>query len=123
MPIDKSGPRQFIEGEDKEFIVRRMRITREFIRKAGFTIGCPGCRAVNRGQSAVNHSEECRKRIEDKFREEGNATILRADERIRERDEERDNKRRRKAAGNADNADRGGVEEQQAEDNQQQQDE
>ena len=83
-----------MEGEEKDFIVRRMRITREFIRKVGFTIGCQGCRAVNRGQSAVNHNEECRRRIEGMLREEGDEKALRSDERIRERSEERDNKRR-----------------------------
>jgi hypothetical protein len=42
------------------------------------------------------------------LREAGNEQVLRADERIRERDEERANKRRKQAAGNG-NADRGGV--------------
>ena len=98
-----------MEGEEKDFIVRRMRITREFIRKAGFTNGCPGCRAVNRGQPAVNHNEECSSRIEGMLREAGNEKVLRADERIKERNEERDNKRRRLAGGNQDNSARRGV--------------
>ena len=76
IPIDRGEPRQSIEGEEKDFIVRRMRITREFIRKVGFTIGCPWCRAVNRGQSAVNHNEECRARIETTLREQGNDKVL-----------------------------------------------
>jgi hypothetical protein len=113
IPVTRTEPGQLMEGEDRDFIVRRMRINRETIRKLGFTIGCPGCRAVNRGQSAVNHNEACRSRVEGLLREAGNETILRADERIRERNEERDNKRRTVAAGNADNADRGGVEQQQ----------
>jgi len=108
-PFDRSGPRQLIEGEERDFIVRRMRITREFIRKVGFTIGCPGCRAVDRGQSAVSHNEECRHRIETMLRAEGNGKILRSDERIRERNEERDNKRRRRAGDNQENIARGGV--------------
>ena len=63
IPASRTEPRQLVEGEEKEFIVRRARISREVIRKVGFTIGCPGCRAVNRGQSAVYHNEECRRRI------------------------------------------------------------
>ena len=109
VPINKSQPGQLLEGEEKDFIVRRMRINRERIRKVGFTIGCPGCSAVNRGQSAVNHNEECRRRIEGMLREAGNETIIRADERIRERNEERDKKGRRKAADNQQDATRGGV--------------
>ena len=87
IPIDRTGPIQLIDGEESDFIVRRMRITRELIRKVGFTIGCPGCRAVNRGQPAVNHNEECRRRIEGMLREEGNEKVLRSDERIKERNE------------------------------------
>ena len=88
IPIDRTGPRQLIEGEESDFSVRRMRITREFIRKVGFAIGCPGCRAVNRGQPAVNHNEECRRRVEGMLREQGNEKILRSDERIKERKNE-----------------------------------
>ena len=109
IPVDRTGPRQLIEGEETGFTVRRMRITREFIRKVGFTIGCPACRAVNFSQPAVNHNEECRRRIEGMLREQGNENILRSEERIKERNEERDNKRRRMADGNQGNAARGGV--------------
>ena len=66
-----------------------MRITRECIRKVGFKIGRPGCRAVNRNQQAVNHNEECRRRIEGMLRDQGNEKIVRSDERIKERNEER----------------------------------
>ena len=38
-----------MSGEPREFKYRRARITKEDIRKAGFTEGCPGCKAVNRG--------------------------------------------------------------------------
>jgi len=44
------------------------------------------------------------------LREEGNDKVLRSDERVRERNEERDNKRRRRADGNQADAARGGVE-------------
>jgi hypothetical protein len=121
IPINRTAPGQLVEGEEKDLIVRRMRISRETIRKLGFTIGCLGCRAVNRGQSAVNHNEECRKRVEGIIRESGNQTIIRADERIKERNEDRENKRRRVATDNEDNASRGGVVEQQQRQDQQEQ--
>ena len=47
---------------------RRLRISRQDIEKYGFTVNCPGCRAVNRGQAAQNHSEECRKSILEEIR-------------------------------------------------------
>jgi hypothetical protein len=55
------------------------------------------------------------------LREAGDDKLLRADERIMERNEERDSKRRRKAVGNADNAVRGGVDNPEAVDNRVQQ--
>jgi hypothetical protein len=53
------------------------------------------------------------------LREQGNEAIKRADERLRERDEERANKRQRQAVVNQGNGDRGGVE--MRDDNQEQQ--
>ena len=55
-------------GEPRAISRRRMRITRKQIVKIGFTVGCPGCRAVNRGLPAVDHSEECRRRFEHDVR-------------------------------------------------------
>jgi len=71
LPEDRHKPIPVIRGEEGDYIVRRMRINRETIRKLGFTVGCPGCRAVNRNLPAVNHNEECRKRIEEHLRNEG----------------------------------------------------
>ena len=75
-----------------------------------FTAGCPGCRAVNRNLPAVNRNEECRKRIEDKLREEGHQRILESDDRFKRREEDRDNKRRRMAGEDQGDIARGGVE-------------
>ena len=88
MPEDRTAPRQVIEGEEKDYMFMRMRIRRKFIRKVGFTVGSPGRRAVNRGQPAVNHSEECRKKTEGMLREQGNEKVIRSDERIKSRNEE-----------------------------------
>ena len=49
---------------------RRMRFDADDFDKYGYTIGCPGCRAKNRGDISVNHSEECRQRIEQEIRED-----------------------------------------------------
>ena len=68
VPKDTDPVNPVAKGEDKEAIPRRVRITREQIRMQGFIVGCPGCRAVNRGLPAVNHTEEigrasCRERV------------------------------------------------------------
>ena len=53
------------EAEDnKEPSKRRARITREDIVRLGFTLGCPGCKAISRNAPAQNHTELCRDRIE-----------------------------------------------------------
>ena len=48
MPRDSEGVTQPMEGQDSDLVHRRVRITREQVRLMGFTVGCPGCRAVNR---------------------------------------------------------------------------
>ena len=35
--------------------------------KSGITLGCPGCRAANRGVKGVNHNEKCRLRLEEEI--------------------------------------------------------
>ena len=56
----------------KPEIKRRARISRTDVIRVGFTIGCPGCTAINRGEKeAQNHTEECRARIEKALMEEG----------------------------------------------------
>ncbi len=50
-----------IDGKDG-CVPRRLRTTKKDLEKFGFTVGCPGCRAANRGSTAVGHMEECRKR-------------------------------------------------------------
>merc|ERR1711951_334153 len=54
-------------------IKRRARITREEVAKAGFTVGCPGCRAISRNAPAQNHTETCRKRLEEAITKQGGA--------------------------------------------------
>ena len=51
--------------EMAEPAARRRVITQLELEKYGFTLGCPGCLAKQRGEVAKRgHSEACRKRIE-----------------------------------------------------------
>ena len=43
----------------------------------GFTIGCPGCRAISRNAPSQNHTETCRKRIEQALTAQGGASAKR----------------------------------------------
>ncbi len=56
---------------------RRHRITKRDLEKFGFTVGCPDCRAANRGSTAVGHTEECRKRIMEEVEKAGDDRIER----------------------------------------------
>ena len=44
-------------SEPQKEIRRRARITRDEDMRAGFTVGCPGCRAISRNAPAQNHTE------------------------------------------------------------------
>merc|ERR1712240_395363 len=56
----------------KSEIKRRARISRTDVIRVGFTLGCPGCRAISRGEKeSQNHTEQCRARIEKALIEEG----------------------------------------------------
>ena len=68
--------------DESEPTRRRVIITREIVNKYGYTAKCQGCTAINRGIAKQPHSEACISRIEGKLREEGNANLQRADERV-----------------------------------------
>ena len=59
------------EGMRQEPTRRRTRITREDVKKFGYSLNCPGCRAISRGAPAENHTEACRTRIEAELVKEG----------------------------------------------------
>ena len=61
--------------------------------KFGYTTGCPGCRAVNRGTTAANHSEECRSRIAEELEKVGDVRLERENERLFEYLEEEEKKK------------------------------
>ena len=96
-----------VEGEGiteepllKEMIPRRVKITKYDLSKYGFTAGCPGCIAANRGL-VVNHSEKCRKRIEQLIEENELERTGKARERIEERQKKRKRKMKRDRRRNA----------------------
>ena len=88
MPRDREPVRPPMVGEEREAVPRRVKITREQVRTMGFTVGCQGCRAVNRGLPAVIHSEECRKRMEEQLREQSDNNLERAESRLKRGREE-----------------------------------
>ena len=58
-------------GEPAKDNKRRARITREDVVRVGFTINCPGCKAISRNAPPQNHTEACRTRIEQALLKEG----------------------------------------------------
>ena len=48
------------------------------------TPGCRGCIAVNRGSQAVNHLEDCRKRVIEELEKVGDERVIRQKERWEE---------------------------------------
>ena len=99
VPSDREPLQPPMQGEERQVIPRRARITREQVRMMGFTVGCPGCRAVNRGQPAINHSEECRNIMEVHLRGQGDDRVARADERTRRPAEAEAGGERKRARG------------------------
>ena len=98
---------------DSEPICRRVRINRDMVIKHGMTENCEGCKAVNRGGVARNHSEECRARMEEIMRNAGNSRLEKAETRVNEQlasrvkrlieDQEDDKTGKRIKEGDADN--------------------
>ena len=77
VPISFRFESKLAEGEAQpvkeitEPMARRRVITQMELEKYGFTAGCPGCIAKQRGEVAKRgHSEACRKRIEDMMRQD-----------------------------------------------------
>ena len=82
IPRDNSRLEPPMVGEARDPIRRRARITREMVRMLVFTVGCEGCRAINRNLPAVNHNETCRKRFESHMRANDDPRVVRADQRL-----------------------------------------
>ena len=88
--VDPSEITGAVRGKE-DFARRRFRIKKDDLESYGYTAGCPGCRAVNRGTAAQNHTEECRRRISDKLEKVGDERKNRETERLFDylREEER----------------------------------
>ena len=57
----------------EEINPRRFRINRSLVKKLGLLITCAGCRAIRyHNPESVNHSEECRARIQKHLEDQGN---------------------------------------------------
>ena len=61
----------------------------------GHTPGCPGRRAANKGTTAANHSEQCRKRVAEELDKVGDERLARETERLFEYLEEEENKKKK----------------------------
>ena len=68
---EQEPPKPIDQGIEREEIKRRARITREDVVRIGFTLNCPGCKAISRNAQAQNHTEACRSRIEEELTKEG----------------------------------------------------
>ncbi len=81
----------------------RLRTKEEDVEKFGFATRCSGCRAANRGSTAVGHSEERRKRVTEELAKLGDERIERENERWFEylTEEEKRMKRRREETDGA----------------------
>ena len=77
---------------------------KEDLEKYGYTVGCPGCRAANRGTAAANHTEERRKRIGEELEKVGDQRLERETGTLLEYLEEEESKKKRARAseGNGD---------------------
>ena len=84
VPMPENRDQAPITGQS---VPRRMRIAPRDLHEHGYTIGCPGCEAVQSGKDLKrNHTEDCRKRIEAEVErtEEGQARLGKAKARIDE---------------------------------------
>ena len=66
MPEESTAiPPPVEEGEPAVRIKRRSKLQRQDVIRAGLTPGCPGCTAISRNAESQNHTEECRKKVEE----------------------------------------------------------
>ena len=91
-PVERAEFTETVKGKS-DFTRRRFRIRKEDLEKFGYTAGCPGCRAANRGTTAANHSEERRKSLAEDWEKVGDERLVRETERLFEYLEEGENKK------------------------------
>ena len=98
LPTEHAVFTETVTGKS-DFVRRRLRIKKDDLEKFGYTTGCPGCRAVNRGTTAASHSEECRSRIAAELEKIGDSRLERETERLFEFLEEEEKKKTGAGAG------------------------
>ena len=80
LPEEGSVIGEPMTGEAKETIRRRARISRNDTVRVGYTIGCPGCRAISRNAPPANHTEQCRVRVEGLISAENEKSAIRIEQ-------------------------------------------
>ena len=78
----------FLDPEIKETVVKRIYITKKDVKDYKPSIGCRGCRALNRGESGIPHNEGCRERLENEIKKNDPERINRELDRMHRRIEE-----------------------------------
>ena len=82
-------PNVAAEANEAAVHFRRTYLTKKDLQKHGYTNGCPACAAISGGfdRAGLAHTEECRKRLEGKLKEEpeGNKRLKETDDRTHQR--------------------------------------
>ena len=64
--MDKDYRERIRQDENAhEAVPRSVFITKDDLEENGYTVGCPGCKAILRGTTRQLHSKACRKRLEE----------------------------------------------------------
>ena len=88
-PEEPDVPNVSTEVNEGTQQLRKTYLTKRDLLTYGYTQGCPACAAISGGfsRSGVVHSDECRKRLEEKLRNdpEGNKRLKRTEEKEIER--------------------------------------
>ena len=74
------------DRDEQQRQTRRLRIHPEDVENAGFTDGCAGCRAIQRGEPSQNHTSRCRANVEEYLgrSSEGQDRLRKAESRLNE---------------------------------------
>ena len=73
--------------DEVQHAIKRLKITKQILDnpKVGYTKGCPGCNGLRYGTAKANHSDACRKRVEDALAQttEGSEVLQKSQDRIK----------------------------------------
>ncbi len=104
LPAERAELAEIATGKS-DFTRRRLRVGKEDLETSECTAGCPGCRAVNRGRTATNHSEVCRKRFADELDKVGDEMLARETamlfECLEEAEKEKENEKTSEVSGDS----------------------